>query len=67
MFGFATIRKNGFPDEWLERDRWRSLTREFPELRRKELLRVGSQQLQVPDRAEYLEDGEAVGAFTEEI
>lgn len=63
MLGFATIRKDGFPTESLDRDRWRSLIGEFPELRRINSLRVGSQQYAVPDSADYLENGAVVGSF----
>jgi len=38
MFGFATIRKEEFPNQQLDRVRWRSLIGEFPELRRIDFL-----------------------------
>jgi hypothetical protein len=63
MLGFATIRKDDFPKEWLDRDRWRSLIGEFPELRRKDHMLIGGERYEVPDSAEFLENGEVVGAF----
>ena len=63
MLGFATIRKDGFPKESLDRERWRSLIGEFPELRRMEFLNVGTERYRVPDSAELVEDGTAIGAF----
>lgn len=63
MIGFATIRKESFPQDWLDQQRWRSLIGEFPELRHMEFLSVGSERIPAPDSAELVEDGTAVGAF----
>ena len=63
MLGFATIRKDSFPKEALDRQRWRSLIGEFPELRRLEFLKIGSESYPAPDSAELIKDGEVVGLF----
>jgi hypothetical protein len=63
MIGFATIRKDGFPKQRLDQQRWRSLIGEFPELRPMEFLTVGSDRIPAPDSAELLEDGDVVGVF----
>jgi hypothetical protein len=63
MIGFATIRKEGFPKQRLDQQRWRSLIGEFPELRRIQFIAVGSERVAAPDSAELIEDGAAVGAF----
>lgn len=51
MIGFVTIRKEGFPKQWLDQQRWRSLIGEFPELRRMEFLVVGSEGIPTLDSA----------------
>ncbi|PWU19004.1 MAG: hypothetical protein C5B50_07615 [Verrucomicrobia bacterium] len=63
MLGFAVIRKEGFPKESLDRDRWRSLITEFPELKRIDSVELGGQPYPVPDSAELLEEGKVVGGF----
>jgi hypothetical protein len=63
MLGFATIRKDGFPKVALDRQRWRSLIGELPELRRLEFLTVGSERYPAPDSAELVEDGKVIGNF----
>jgi hypothetical protein len=63
MIGFATIRKEGFPKEWLDQQRWHSLIGEFPELRRIDFLIIGSERIPTPDSAELIEHGTVVGAF----
>ena len=57
MIGFATIRKEGFPKQWVDRQRWRSLIGEFPELRRMEFLAVGAERIPAPDSAELMVEG----------
>ena len=63
MFGFATIRKEGFPNQQLDRVRWRSLIGEFPELRRIDFLDLYDGRYEVPDSAELIENGKKVGLF----
>ena len=64
MLGFASIRKDGFPDERLDQQRWRSLIGEFPELRKTESLTVGTEKFIAPDSAELVDDaGLRVGVF----
>lgn len=64
MIGFATIRKEEFPDEHLDCERWRSLIGEFPELRRVDVLTLASSVYDVPDSAELLDEaGGRVGMF----
>jgi hypothetical protein len=63
MIGFATIRKEGFPEEWLDQQRWRTLIGEFPELRPMEFLAAGSDYAPTPDSAELIENGQTIGAF----
>ena len=63
MFGFATIRKEEFPNQQLDRVRWRSLIGEFPELRRIDFLDLFDGRYQVPDSAELIENGQKVGLF----
>lgn len=64
MLGFAAIRKSGFPDDHLDRVRWRSLIGEFPELRRVESVTVSGRDIAVPDSAELVdESGQRVGLF----
>ena len=63
MIGFATIRKDGFPKERLDQQRWHSLIGEFPELRRMEFLTAGSERIPAPDSAHLVEDGKVTGAF----
>ena len=63
MIGFATIRKEGFPKQWLDQKRWRSLIGEFPELRCVGFLAVGPDRIPTPDSAELMEHGAVVGAF----
>src|SRR5262245_33463674 len=59
MLGFATIRKDSFPNESLDRDRWRRLIGEFPELRGLDRLNG----YEVPDSAQWIEHGKVAGAF----
>lgn len=63
MLGFATIRKDGFPDEQLDRKRWLALIGEFPELRRVDTLTLGSERYDITGSAELLQDGERIGMF----
>jgi hypothetical protein len=63
MIGFATIRKEEFPKQRLDQQRWRSLIGEFPELRRLEFVSVGSRQIATPDSAELLDGDQVVGSF----
>jgi hypothetical protein len=64
MLGFATIRKDGFPDEHLDQERWRSLIGEFPELRRIDSISVAGERHATPDSAEVVDDaGQRVGFF----
>lgn len=63
MIGFAAIRKEDFPRERLDQQRWRSLIGEFPELRRKEFVLVGSQQMATPDSAELVDGNQIIGSF----
>jgi hypothetical protein len=63
MIGFASIRKEGFPKQRLDQQRWRSLIGEFPELRRIEFLTSGADRIPAPDSAELMAEGEVVGAF----
>ena len=63
MLGFAAIRKDGFPDEQLDRKRWLALIGEFTELRRVDTLTVGSERYDYSGSAELLRNGERVGMF----
>jgi hypothetical protein len=64
MLGFATIRKDGFPKEWLDQQRWRSLIGEFPELKRIETISIGPQTHLVPESAEMVDEaGQRIGVF----
>jgi hypothetical protein len=64
VLGFATIRKQDFPNDPLDQVRWRSLIGEFPELRRIDSLTLGGQEYATPDSAELIDEtGKPIGLF----